>query len=144
MTVAVADTTLLSYFAHVRRPDLPILAFPERVVPGAVLEELREGERRGLVPVCDWSPIPVVEPTQEEVSAIEHLRDSLDRGELAAIAVALRRGAVLVTDDRAARQNAGMLGLHVSGTLGVPSADRSREAPLRGTGAQPCKRFPWR
>ncbi len=44
---------------------------------------------------------------------------SLDKGERACIALALRLTAVVVTDDRDARRVARSLGLEISGTLGA-------------------------
>lgn len=119
MKAAVADTTLLSNFAHVKRPDLPLIAFPKLIVPGVVLREIAQGERLRLLPVCDWSLIPRAEPDERALSIVEHLRPTLDEGELACLALASRLSAVVVTDDRAARQAAHSLGLEVSGTLGA-------------------------
>lgn len=119
MTLAVSNTTLLSNFAHLRRPDLPSLAFPELIVPTAVLDELKEGERLGSVPSFDWGAIPVVEPEPSDLQTIGSLRPSLDWGETACLAIAIARKAIVVTDDWDARQVAASLGLEVSGTLGA-------------------------
>ena len=119
MTSAVADTTLLSNFAHVNRADLPLRAFPGLVTTSAVLQEIAEGEERGLLTACDWTAIPVLDPTPPEPSSLSQLSSSLDEGELSCIAVALRLGAILVTDDRRARQEAQALSLAVPGTLGA-------------------------
>lgn len=64
MPTALLDTTLLSNFAHIQRPDLLRIVLGEdaATVP-AVIAELEAGETLGLVPVCDWSWLPILEPT---------------------------------------------------------------------------------
>ena len=119
MTLAVADTTLLSNFAHVRRGELPCLAFPSLAAPSAVLEEIRQGERLGLLPALDWSVIPIIDPDPVDLERVRRVRPSLDKGETACLAVALARDAVVITDDWEARQVALSLGLELSGTLGA-------------------------
>ena len=119
MIIAVTNTTLLSNFAHARRPDLPPLAFPGLVMPTTVREELQEGERLGLLPSLDWSAIPVAEPERTQLAEIGQLTPSLDRGEIACLALARLHGAIAITDDRDARKVAQTLGLKVSGTLGA-------------------------
>lgn len=119
MILAVADTTLLSNFAHTQRPDLPPLAFPGLAMPSTVREELADGERLGLLPPLDWSPIPVIEPDPTHLVEIGRLTPSLDRGEIACLALARMHEAVAITDDLDARTVAQALGLRVSGTLGA-------------------------
>jgi hypothetical protein len=68
MPVFLADTTVLSNFAQIGRPDLLRSAFPGLATPEAVREELARGERLGLVPVCDWSWLTTVELTGAEQS----------------------------------------------------------------------------
>jgi predicted nucleic acid-binding protein len=55
----------------------------------------------------------------EEKKLFEALSVSLGLGEASSIAVAKKRGFVLASDDRAARMEAGRLGVPVTGTLGV-------------------------
>ncbi len=119
MVSTVTDTTLLSNFSHAGRPDLVNLAFPGLVIPTVVLDEIDAGVRLGYFPSYDWSPIPLLDPTPAETSALERSSPSLHEGERACIALALRLKALLVTDDRDARRVAKALGLRVSGTLGA-------------------------
>lgn len=119
MILAVTNTTLLSNFAHVRRPDLPSLAFPGLAMPTTVREELDEGEGLGLLPALDWSAIPVVVSDAAQLDEVRRLRPPLDRGEIGCLALAKSHDAVAVTDDRDARKVARTLGLKVSGTLGA-------------------------
>ncbi|MCP3964059.1 MAG: twitching motility protein PilT [bacterium] len=119
MILAVTNTTLLSNFAHARRPDLPPLAFPGLVMPGAVREEIEDGVRLGFLPALDWSAIPVVDPDPAQLDEVGQLKPPLDRGEIACLATARSHEAIAVTDDRDARKVAQALGLEVSGTLGA-------------------------
>lgn len=119
MKPAVADTTFLSNFALVGRPELPALAFPGLVIPTTVLEELARGVQANNLPSCDWGSTPVLHPTESELSKLTGLSRSLHEGELACIALAKRLDAIVVTDDRKARKTALSSGLTVSGTLGA-------------------------
>jgi predicted nucleic acid-binding protein len=119
MPVFLADTTVLSNFAQIGRPDLLRRAFPGLTTPEAVREELAKGERLGLVPVCDWSWLTTVELTGAEQSRAADLERHLQAGEAACIAVTEHRGGLLLTDDGAARSLAKSLGLEISGTIGV-------------------------
>jgi predicted nucleic acid-binding protein len=118
MAGTIADTTVLSNFAHIQQPSLLKLLFAALFVPESVFDELDRGVRSGLVPECDWSWLHVISPTQAESTEAETLRVDLDPGESDCIAVAKSRGLVLLTDDRAARHKAALLGIEISGTLG--------------------------
>lgn len=119
MILAVANNTLLSNFAHVRKPDLPLLAYPGLVIPTTVLEELETGERLGILPRLDWSSVPVVEPDPVHLERVGQMKPRLDRGEIACLALASANHAIAVTDDRDARKVARALGLEIAGTLGA-------------------------
>ena len=116
----VLDTTVLCNFASVHRTQLLPLALGRDVLSApAVLRELADGFRLGYLPACDWSWLSVLELSAEEAAAADrHLR-RLDRGEAECLALAESRQAVLISDDRAARNAAKQIGLPVSGTLGV-------------------------
>ncbi|MFQ5796018.1 MAG: DUF3368 domain-containing protein [Candidatus Bipolaricaulia bacterium] len=114
------DTTLLSNFAHIRRPDLLQLTLEENAatVP-TVMEELRTGEDLGLVPPCDWSWLQILELTDEEQRLADELKQQLDPGEAECLAVAQMRQSKILSDDFAARRLARQRKITVSGTLGV-------------------------
>lgn len=114
------DTTLLSNFAHVRRPDLlrAVLGPGLAVTPG-VLAELHAGEQAGRVPSCDWGWLTVLTPTAAESAAAAELELQLDPGEAECLAVALQRGYRFLSDDFAARRLAEAKGAIVSGTIGI-------------------------
>lgn len=119
MPLILADTTVLSNFAQVRRPDLLREAFASLSAPREVWDELAAGERMGLVPICDWSWLDVIEPTDAERSYASELRRDAGVGEAACIAVLVARGGLLLTDDGPARHLAAALGVELSGTIGA-------------------------
>jgi predicted nucleic acid-binding protein len=57
--------------------------------------------------------------TQKEKSLYETLSVSLGLGEASSIAVARTRGFTLASDDRAARREAGLLDIKLTGTIGI-------------------------
>jgi len=119
--VILLDTTVLSNFAHIRRPDLLQLALPEATTTPQVMMELQAGITAGHLPDCDWQWVAVVTLTAKEEGHLAHIRLILDDGEASCIAVALTRGSILFTDDLDARRYARRRGIRVSGTLGVLS-----------------------
>jgi predicted nucleic acid-binding protein len=119
MPVVLADTTVLNNFAQVRRPDLLREAFADLSAPMEVREELAVGELKGVVPVCDWSWLDVIEPTDAERSHASKLKSDAGAGEAACIAILVARGGLLLTDDGPARHLAIALGIELSGTIGA-------------------------
>ncbi len=120
MPVVLLDTTLLSNFAHVWRPDLLPLALGQDIATTPLsIAELRTGEALGLVPTCDWSWLTVLQPTDAENAIAKGLGDQLDSGEAECLAVAQVRNCKFLSDDLAARRLALHRKLTVSGTLGV-------------------------
>ena len=96
MPTTILDTTVLSNFAHIRRPDLLQLALGEDAfTTSVVLAELRSGETLGLVPRCDWRWLTVVELTDEEQNLAASFSAQLDAGESACLAVARSRAWML-------------------------------------------------
>lgn len=81
MKAALSDTTVLSNFAHIERPDLLRALFSPLLVPPSVLDELIQGERRALIPRCSWDWLDVVVPTASEKVLAEELRRSVGPGE---------------------------------------------------------------
>ena len=119
MAEAICDTSPLQYLHQIKHLDvLPSLA-TRVLVPPAVVDELREGMRLGLdlpdVNTLDW--VEVLRPAG--ASALPLVTD-LGPGESEALALALEyREAVVVLDDRVARNVARTLGLKMTGTLGL-------------------------
>jgi len=116
---AICDTSPLQYLHQIKHLDvLPSLA-TRVLVPPAVVDELREGMRLGLdlpdVNTLDW--VEVLRPAG--ASALPLVTD-LGPGESEALALALEyREAVVVRDDRVARNVARTLGLRMTGTLSL-------------------------
>ncbi len=119
MPDVVTNTSPLLYLHRLRRLDLLPALYGKLVVPAAVVAELEEGARLGYdVPTREalsWAEI-VTSPVQD----ILRLATDLGAGERAAIALAHeRRATLLLLDDALARRHAKLLGLPISGTLGV-------------------------
>jgi predicted nucleic acid-binding protein len=107
-------------------------------LPTEVLEEIRAGLQEGyrfyegfeeqVHPLSEdaWLRLTGLSDEQE-LRAFGAVPQSLHGGEAACLAIALRRGWVVLTDDRAARGEAVRLGLPVSGTFGclVLAVERS-------------------
>jgi len=116
---AICDTSPLQYLHQIKHLDvLPSLA-TRVLVPPAVVDELREGMRLGLdlpdVNTLDW--VEVLRPAG--ASALPLVTD-LGPGESEALALGLEyREAVVVRDDRVARNVARTLGLRMTGTLSL-------------------------
>ncbi|HSS47912.1 MAG TPA: DUF3368 domain-containing protein [Thermoanaerobaculia bacterium] len=119
MDKAVSNTSPLLYLHRIGALPWVKALFAEVWVPQAVVEELREGARRGHdVPrpeFLEW--ISVVEP--DSVPS-EWLTLDLGAGELAAMALALENpDRVVLLDDALARQIGQAAGLKVWGTLRI-------------------------
>jgi predicted nucleic acid-binding protein len=118
--IVIFDTTLLSNFAHAQHADwLKLLFGNQAVTTAAVFAELRQGETLGFVPNQDWHWLSVVELTSEEQVLAQEYREKVDDGEADCLAVAVKRGYTLLSDDFAARRLAAKEGVNFSGTLGV-------------------------
>ena len=67
MPKAILDTTILSNFAHIQRPDLLQSVFQtDAVTTAVVMAELKAGVVLGWVPRCDWSWLHVTTLTSDE------------------------------------------------------------------------------
>lgn len=114
------DNTVLSNFAVVRRSELLRVAFGDLPATSQeVLEELNVGISRGKLPDLDWSWLPAWTLDETEKAHYEHFLHTLNAGEASCLAMALVRGCRFLTDDRDARELAGLLQVPISGTLGV-------------------------
>lgn len=113
------DTTVPSNLAWAGQPRLVEGPFPELGAPEEVLAELRRGQVLGLLPEADWGWLPVLLLAPGEARQAKQFQRQLDRGEAHCLAIASSRGALLLTDDKAARRLARDLGVEVSGTLGA-------------------------
>lgn len=120
MTLALLDTTPLSNFAHVHRPELIRAALGDQAATTPhILLEFQRGVDLGLVPITDWTWLKIAKPTARERSLADEFLRQLDPGEAECLAVAVTRGGVFLSDDFAARRLAQLEGLPTSGTLGI-------------------------
>jgi predicted nucleic acid-binding protein len=119
MRDVVTNTSPLLYLHQLGLLDLLPRLYERVVVPSAVVAELLEGARFGYdVPAPTTLPWVVVEAAPG--AAILPMVTALGDGERAAIALAAtRKSDLLVLDDALARRHARLLGLTVTGTLGV-------------------------
>ena len=85
-----------------------------------VLEELKRGEQRNVLPKRDWQWIRVlqIESSQEEF-LFRLFAESLGKGESSCLSIAISRELKVLTDDKDTRRLAQRRGVPVSGTVGV-------------------------
>lgn len=120
MTFSLLDTTILSNFAHVQRPELVQLAVgDDAATTPAVLDELRQGEALGFVPQVNWRWLPVLTLSVREQALVTDYLTVLEAGEAECLAVAVMRQARFFSDDLAARRLAQVKQIPFSGTIGL-------------------------
>lgn len=107
---AVADAGPIIHLAEIDSVDL-LSTVDTLLIPETVYREVAAG---GV-------PDGVADLSYDLVTADEHpiKSEELDAGERAAIAIAADRGAVLLTDDLAAREAAADTGVDVHGSIGI-------------------------
>lgn len=117
----IADTTILSNFSFVHRPNLLRAGGLEDMVTAVqVMEEYQEGVEKHLVPSCDWHWLPLLTlDTPEEVRLCDQIHQRLGVGESACLSLAMYRGCMVLTDDSDARRWAHRAEIPVSGTIGI-------------------------
>ena len=119
MSEAISNTSPLLYLYRIDAVAWLPRLFTEVWTPMAVVEELREGRKRGYnVPdPRDYDWLQVIDPHSVPV---EWLALDLGAGELAAMALALENpDRIVLLDDALARRIAQVAGLQVWGTLKV-------------------------
>jgi predicted nucleic acid-binding protein len=117
MPEAISNTSPLLYLHRIQALDWLPQLFQEFWIPSAVVDEFREGLRRGYdVPnPSQYRWLQVVNPT---AMPSEWLTLDLGAGELAAMALALENPKrIVLLDDLLARRTAQAAGLTVWGTL---------------------------
>lgn len=118
MREVVSNTSPLLYLHKLGSIDLLPALYPYVLVPASVVEELAAGRAAGHdvpnVAVLPWARV-VSSPTL----ALLALATDLGKGEAEAIAVAHERNALLILDDGLARRHAKLVGVRLTGTLGI-------------------------
>ncbi len=123
MPVVVSDTSPLIYLASVGQFDLLRLLYGTVLIPGAVWSEMTEcGSALAGAKECraavdaGWVRIETVEASPR---VVELAADQIDTGEMEAISLASSLHAILIIDDLDGRRVARLLGVEMTGTLGV-------------------------
>ena len=116
--MVLVDNTVLSNFAKVNRLDLLRKAFKKVYITKQVLEEFKIGVKRGVLPDISLN-FEVLNLKKEEIELYNSLRVRLGMGEASCLAIAKNRNMKFLTDDLDARKVANILGVPVSGTIGV-------------------------
>jgi len=116
--MVLVDNTVLSNFAKVNKLDLLKKAFERVYITEQVLEEFRMGVKRGVLPNVSLD-FEVLKLREEEMELYNSLRVKLGKGEASCLAIAKNRNMKFLTDDSDARKVANILGIPVSGTIGV-------------------------
>jgi predicted nucleic acid-binding protein len=119
MPSAISNTSPLVYLHRIQAIEWMAELFDEIWVPTAVVDELKEGRRRGYdVPnLAQFNWLKLVNP---QTMPIEWLALDLGAGELAAMALAFEnRTRIVILDDQLARRTAQAAGLNVWGTLKI-------------------------
>ncbi len=118
----VSNTSPILNLAIIRQLDLLRQQFGQIHIPPAVLDELKIDEERPGSQSIQAALTPgwiQVQPVSNQ-SLVQLLRQTLDGGEAAAIALALELQADwILLDERDGRKVAKSLGLQVTGVLGV-------------------------
>jgi predicted nucleic acid-binding protein len=116
---AISNSTPLIVLAKINRLDLLKDYFGEIYIPEEVYDEVvrRGGNLAGSSEVasCTWIK---VEPVKNRM-AVETLSLSLDKGEAEAIVLSKEKDSLLIIDDGAGRKTAELLGVKITGTVGV-------------------------
>lgn len=115
----ISNTSPLFYLEQINQIDLLPALFSRLVVPSAVIAELAAGAAQGeRVPKLErfsW-----VEVSRVTISESLRAHKNLDKGELEAIALALKSpNPLLLLDDHAARQMAAWNRIKFTGTFGI-------------------------
>ena len=119
MPEVICNTSPLQYLHQIGQLELLPALVSRVVVPTAVAEELAEGRRRGLdLPVPEMLPwVELAVPANEQVV---RLVADLGPGETEVLLLALEQtDPVVILDDALARRHAEMLGISLTGTLGI-------------------------
>lgn len=130
MKKTIANTTVISNFAAVRRLDLLHSLLGRLHISSEVYEEIRQGLAEGydfyegieglIYPFSaeGWIELVSLEGV-EELRRYGEVPDRLHRGEASCLVIAREREWALLTDDQEARKMAREWKIEFSGTLGV-------------------------
>ena len=118
--IIISDTSVISSLIQIGHLDILRELFQEILIPKAVEDELLKLESFEInlsqFKEADW--VKIKNPTNRSIEA--NLLSTLDKGESAAIALALETNIdYLAIDERAGRQVAKSLGIPIIGLIGI-------------------------
>ncbi|MFB3766596.1 MAG: DUF3368 domain-containing protein [Methanotrichaceae archaeon] len=115
----IADTTVISNFALIRRLDL-LAGIEWLCTTEEVWDELEAAKRRKILEIAQTEFDPeILKMDKDEKDSFLQLSDRFGHGEASCLAIALHRDAGILTDDLDARRFAQMGNIPVSGSIGV-------------------------
>lgn len=119
MAEIICNTSPLQYLHQIGRLDLLPRLVERIVIPTTVAEELSEGRRLGCnLPVPEH--LPWIEQRPPPQTKLLRLVAALGPGETGVLSLALEsQDPVVILDDALARRHAKLLGLNLTGTLGI-------------------------
>ena len=118
MREVVTNTSPLLYLHQLGSIDLLRALYSKVLVPKSVVEELAAGKAAGH-DVPNVVALPWVQVVASPTLVLLALATDLGKGESEAIAIAHERDALLILDDALARRHANLIGVTLTGTLGV-------------------------
>lgn len=118
MREVVSNTSPLLYLHQLGSIDLLPALYGQVLVPASVVEELAAGRAAGH-DVPNVADLPWARVVSSPTLALLALATDLGKGEAEAIAIAHERRALLILDDGLARRHARVVGVTLTGTLGV-------------------------
>lgn len=118
MAEVVSNTSPLLYLHQLGKLDLLPALYSQVLVPASVVEELDAGRAAGH-DVPNIAALPWARVVSSPTLALLALATDLGKGEAEAIAIAHERNALLILDDGLARRHAKLVGVTLTGTLGV-------------------------
>ena len=113
--IVVSDTSPINYLILIGAIDVLPLVFDRVLIPAAVLDELSHAKTPDMVRF--WIKDAPVWLEVRDVR-VEFNEPGVDKGEAAAITLAVQLGALALIDDRRGREFAISKGLSVVGTIG--------------------------
>jgi predicted nucleic acid-binding protein len=118
MREVVSNTSPLLYLHQLGSIELLHALYTQLLVPVSVVEELAAGRAAGH-DVPNVAALPWARVVSSPTLALLALATDLGKGEAEAIAIAHERNALLILDDGLARRHAQIVGVTLTGTLGV-------------------------
>jgi predicted nucleic acid-binding protein len=137
----ISNTTVLSNFASIGQLDVLRRLYQILYIPTEVYEEVSTGLEEGysfyqpilpaIYPFSETGWLYLVSMETEELRQFGELPSRFHKGEAACLAIALHRNWMLLTDDKATRDEAVRHRIRLSGSIGclVLAVERGLAAP---------------